>query len=95
MRPIFCFRRNSGAPLLNERWVRTSLERSVSLEDTAQVRLAEHDKVVERFATNRSDEPFDVAVLPRRARCRKVISDSHGTNAAGICWTERAIAVAN
>ena len=62
MRPIFCFRRNSGAPLLNERWVRTSLERSVSLEDTAQVRLAEHDEVVERFATNQSDEPFDVGV---------------------------------
>ena len=69
--------------------------RSVGLEDTAQVRLAEHDEVVERFATYRSDEPFDVAVLPRRARCGRVISDPHGTNAAGVRWTECAVAVAN
>src|ERR1700719_764269 len=69
--------------------------RSVSLEDTAQVRLAEHDEMVERFATYRSDEPFDVAVLPRRARCGRVISDPHGTNAAGVRWTECAGAVAN
>ena len=59
------------------------------------MRLAEHDEVVERFATDRSDEPLDVAVLPRRAWCGRVISDPHGTNAAGVSWTERAIAVAN
>ncbi len=29
--------------------------RSVSLQDNAQVRFAEHDEVVERFATYRSD----------------------------------------
>jgi hypothetical protein len=49
--------------------------RSVSLQDTAPVRLAEHDEVVERFATDRSDGPLDVAVLPRRAWCGRVISD--------------------
>ena len=37
--------------------------RSVSLQDTAQVRLAEHDEVVERFAPDRSDKPLNVAVL--------------------------------
>jgi hypothetical protein len=55
------------------------------------VRVAEHDEVVERFATYRSDEPFDVAVLPRRARCGRAISDPHGTNTAGR--TECAVAV--
>jgi hypothetical protein len=30
--------------------------RSVSLQDIVQVQLAEHDEVVERFATYRSDE---------------------------------------
>src|ERR1700693_3252713 len=69
--------------------------RSVSLKDPAQVRFAEHDEVVERFATERSDEPLDVAVLPRRAWCGRVISDPHGTNAAGVCRTECAVAVAN
>ena len=45
--------------------------RSVSLQHAAQVRFAEHDEVVERFATDRSDEPLNVPVLPRRAwrRC--------------------------
>ena len=28
--------------------------------------LTEHDEMVERFATDRSDEPLNVAVLPRR-----------------------------
>jgi hypothetical protein len=59
------------------------------------VRLAEHDEVVETFAPNRSDEPLDVPVLPRRGRCTRMIADSRGTNAAGVCWTERAVAVAN
>ena len=36
---------------------------SVSLQDTAQVRFAEHDEVVERFAPYRSDEPLNVAVV--------------------------------
>ncbi len=39
--------------------------RSVSLQDTAQERFAEHDEEVERFAPDRSDEPLNVAVLPR------------------------------
>jgi hypothetical protein len=29
------------------------------------MRLAEHDYMVEAFATYRSDEPLEVAVLPR------------------------------
>lgn len=32
------------------------------------MRLAEHDHVIEPFATNRPDEPLDVGILPRRAR---------------------------
>src|SRR6266478_1083806 len=69
--------------------------RSISLQDTAQVRHAEHDEVVERFAADGSDEPLNVAVLPRRAWCGRVISDPHRTNATGVRRTERAIAVAN
>jgi hypothetical protein len=59
------------------------------------VRLAEHDEMVERFATDRSDEPLNVAVLPRRAWCGGVISDPHCTDAAGVRRTEYAVAVAN
>ena len=38
---------------------------SVGLENTVQVRLAEHDQVIEAFAPDRADEALDVAVLPR------------------------------
>ena len=58
--------------------------RSVSLQNPAQVGFAEHDKVIERFATYRSNEPLDMAVLPRRARCGGAISDPHSTNAVGV-----------
>jgi len=68
---------------------------SVSLKHTTQVRFAEHDEVIERFTTYRSDEPFNMAVLPRRARRGRVISDPHCTNAAGMRWTECTVAVAN
>ena len=56
---------------------------------------AEYDEVVERFATDRSDEPLDMAVLPRRAWCDRVISNPYCTNAADVSWTECAVAVAN
>ena len=78
MRPNFCARRKSEASLSNETMNPDLIViRSVSLQDTVQVRFAEHDEVVERFATDRSDEPLNVAALPRRAWCARVISDLH------------------
>src|SRR5712692_8101613 len=71
------------------------LIRSVRPQDTAQVRFAEHDEVVESFATYRSDEPLNVAVLPRRAWRRGVIADPHCPNASGVCWAEGAVAISN
>ena len=32
------------------------------------MKLVEHDEVIDNFATEGSDEPLDVTVLPRRAR---------------------------
>jgi len=54
-----------------------------------------HRQVVEAFAANRADEPLDVSVLPRRARRDWVIADTHCTDALGVCWPERAVAVTN
>lgn len=68
---------------------------SVSLQDITQVRFAEHDDVVERFATDRLDEPLDMAILPRRPRRGRMIVDLHRTNAACVRWTEGAVAVSN
>src|ERR1700730_8281578 len=69
--------------------------RSVSLQDTAQVRFAGHDEVVERFATYRSDEPLNVAVLPRRAWRSGVMPNPDGTLAVDVRRAECAVAVAN
>ena len=52
--------------------------RSVSLQDTTQVRLAEHDHVIEAFATYRSDECCreapDHGSHPRLSRAAHVAS---------------------
>jgi hypothetical protein len=40
--------------------------RSLILQNVAQLRFVEHNEVVERFAPDRSHEPLNVAVLPRR-----------------------------
>src|ERR1700724_2340565 len=52
--------------------------RSVSFQDTTQVRLAEHDHVIEAFATYRSDECWRAAPYhgshPRLSRAAHVAS---------------------
>jgi hypothetical protein len=58
--------------------------RSVGLKHAAPVRVAENYEVVHRFAPGRSDEPFEVAVLPRGARRSRMIAGPHCTNAMGI-----------
>jgi len=42
----------------------------VFAETSQQVKLIEHDEVVDELATKGSDEPLDVTVLPRGARRR-------------------------
>jgi len=68
---------------------------SVILQNATQLRFVEHDQVIESFATDRSNEPLDVGVLPRRAWRRRMIADPHCPNAAGVGWTEGPIAVTN
>src|ERR1700722_12285039 len=46
------------------------------------------------FAPNRSDEPLDEALLPRRARYGRMNHDPHCTNAAYISRTECAVVIA-
>ena len=67
--------------------------RSVILQHATQLRFVKHDQVIEAFAPNRSDDALDVAVLPRRARRGRMITDPHCLNAMGVSWTEGAVAV--
>jgi len=69
--------------------------RSVGLEDRAQVRLAEHDNLVNAFATNRSEI---VVQRAHSATVRVVQYDGpnfYRTNAASVRRSECAVAVAN
>ena len=40
----------------------------IGFKQTVQVSLVEHDDVIQTFATDRTNQPFDVRRLPRRAR---------------------------
>jgi hypothetical protein len=49
----------------------------VSFQDASQARGIAHDQVIEALSSKGSDEPFGVAVLPRRSRCRQHVGDRH------------------
>src|SRR5712691_6941032 len=66
---------------------------SVIPQNATQLRFVEHDQVIEAFASNRSDEALDVAVLPRCARRGRMIADPHCPNAMGVGWAEGSITV--
>jgi hypothetical protein len=39
------------------------------------MRLAQHDEMVHTLATDRSDQPFGEAILPRRSWCSSLVPD--------------------
>jgi hypothetical protein len=43
--------------------------------------LVEDDDVIQTFTADRTNDAFDVAVLPRRARRSNNLLDTHPTNA--------------
>ncbi len=53
----------------------------VGRQHTAQVTLTEDDDVIEALAAHRANDALDVGVLPRRARCRNDLLDSHHLDA--------------
>ena len=44
-------------------------------KDTAQVRLPEHNHVVETFPSDRADQSLRVRILPRRAYGNGLVAD--------------------
>jgi len=65
---------------------------SVISHKVTQLRLVEHDDVIEAFALDRSDEPLNEAVLPKRARRGRVITGPHCPDAASFlprAWDQR------
>src|SRR5665213_1927830 len=61
----------------------------------AKVPFAKHDDMVDAFPTDRADEPFDIGVLPGRARRCRSISDAERPKAPGHDLTINAISITN
>src|ERR1700716_932428 len=51
-------------------------------EDSAQMHLAQDNDVVHTLTPDRSDQPFGIAILPRRGRCGRLVPDAHGAQSA-------------
>ena len=49
----------------------------------AQMHLAQDNDVVHTFTPDRSDQPFDKAVLPRRGWCGRLVPDAVCTENLG------------
>jgi hypothetical protein len=44
--------------------------------------LAQDDDVVYTLSSDRSDQPFGKAILPRRSWCGRLVPDAHGAQSA-------------
>src|SRR6202011_4614501 len=54
----------------------------VGFQDPTQMHLAQDNDVVHTFTPDRSDQPFDNAILPRRGWCGRPVPDAHGAQSA-------------
>jgi len=52
----------------------------IGSQHVAHMRHAENDQMVQTFPSDRSDQPFDIGVLPGRAWRRGTIPDAHGSD---------------
>src|SRR5882757_3258268 len=54
----------------------------IVFQNPTQMFLVQDNDVVQTLASDRSDQPFGKAVLPRRGRCNWLVSDAHRTQSA-------------
>ena len=54
----------------------------IRLEGAEQGGFTHDHNMVEALAPDRSDEPFDMAILPRRAWCARMVTNPHGSQSA-------------
>ena len=54
---------------------------SIGTQESAQMRLAKDNDVIQTFSANGPDQSFGKSVLPWRARCDRFVSNAHGPEA--------------
>src|SRR5258705_7847571 len=67
----------------------------IAAQDSAQMRLAQDNDVVHTLTSDRSDQPFGKAILPRRSWCGRLVPDAHGAQSACDDGAINAIPIAN
>src|SRR5271155_4292231 len=67
----------------------------VRQQEVTEVALAEHNNVVKAFPADRTDQPFSISILPRRARRRRSIADAYRSESADENLTISAVPVTN
>src|SRR3979409_1496928 len=55
---------------------------SMGFQGPTQMRLAPNHHVIQTLPSNRSDQPFGKAILPRRGWCGRLVPDAHGAQSA-------------
>src|SRR3954452_25300184 len=60
-----------------------------------QLPLAEHDHMIKALASDRADQSFGIAILPRRSRRYRSVANAHRSNAPGECLSIDAIPITN
>ncbi len=83
--------------ILAERQMRTGciIVVHVGPQHVPQVPLAEHDDMVETFPSDRADQALRVPILPRRARCCRVVSNTESLNATNKRCAITGVAIAD
>jgi hypothetical protein len=67
----------------------------VTEQQVTEVALAEYNKVVKAFPSDRTDQPFSISILPRGARRLGLIADAYRSGSADKNLTISAVPVAN
>src|SRR6201981_3524822 len=67
----------------------------VRQQDVTEVSIAEHNNVVKAFPSDRTDQPFSISILPRRARRRRSIANAHRSKPSDEDLTIGTVAVTN
>jgi hypothetical protein len=73
------FGRSWDRTVVRERAVRAYLMAilQVGFENAPELPFMEHDHSIEAFLANRTHQPLDVGILPRRSRADQLLPDAH------------------
>src|SRR5260221_2128629 len=52
-----------------------------------------HNDMVEQLSSDRANQPFSIAVLPWRSRCRMSVTNAHRAKPPDVCLAINAIAI--